>query len=390
MFQKKTKVWIMPIATVNLSATVFEDIKALVERGLYKGLEQFLEIAAFNQLALERGVSAAEIVQNGHRSSNSFTKTATSEAAGKRATPFTDEPSRSRKAGRVRSPEKIGRQVVRVRSTNLPNPEAELLEFRQHLISNGLLTPAPAQTIPRPPGERLWGQVNRLFPLKLATRWVAKNPREAEWAMLGEISDALADDAANLGSILEALDTRSGRKRDELLATGLPRRGNQSSRDRFLSQYIARVTRAGEIYPGAICQYSLAAFQGERLALTEAGLQFAEMPSAILDQAFTEAKATLNEDERVFLRTHIRASVTGEFHDLRLIVNAVIDGKDTPERLLKATRSEFPAEWSDLMARTQVSGLLARAVDLGLMSRVWDGRNVNYQALPSCSQFMAA
>jgi len=382
---------LMPIATVNLSAVVFEEIKALVEKGLYKGLEQFLEIAAFNQLALERGVSAAEIIQSGHRSHTGSTRTATSEALGKRSIHVAEEPIKGRKLGRSRSPEKIGRQVVWIRSTNLTNPEAELRDLRERLsIRDGLTTPSLVQTTPRPSGERLWGQVNRLFPLKLATRWIAKKPNGGEWAVLGEISDALADDAANFGSILEALDTRSGRKRDDLLATGLPRRANQASRDRFLSQYIARVTRAAEIYPGAICQYSLAAFQGERLALTDAGLQFAKILNPILDQGLADAKTTLNDEEKLFLRNHIRANVSGEFHDLQLIVNAVIDGKDTPDRLLKATRGNMPADWSDLMARTQVSGLLARAVDLGLMSRVWDGRNVTYQASPSCSQFMAA
>jgi hypothetical protein len=381
----------MPIATVNLSAVVFEEIKALVEKGLYKGLEQFLEIAAFNQLALERGVSAADILQSGHRNQAGLTRTATREPVGKRSILVAEEPINGRQLGPPRSPEKIGRQVVRIRSTNLVNPEAELKDFRERLsISEGLTTSSPVQTTPRPSGERLWGQVNRLFPLKLATRWIAKKSNGAEWAVLGEVSDALADDAATIGSILEALDMRSGRKRDDLLATGLPRRANQASRDRFLSQYIARVTRAAEIFPGAICQYSLAAFQGERLALTDAGLQFTTIPNPILDQGLADAKAALSEEERVFLRNHIRANVSGEFHDLQLIVNSVVDGKDTPERLLKATRSKFPAQWSDLMARTQVSGLLARAVDLGLMSRVWDGRNVTYQASPSCSQFMAA
>jgi len=381
----------MPIATVNLSATVFEDIKSLVEKGLYRGLEQFLEIAAFNQLALERGVSAAELVQAGHRNSTISGRVGVGERSREvesqtpRATPVRDP-----KNTRLRSPEKTGRPI-RADSTTAANPETELRELCARLsVGGGLNAPGAVQTTPRPVGERLWGQVNRLFPLKLATRWLAKRASGSEWPLFGEIGDALADDAANLGSILEAIDLAAGRKRDELLATGLPRRGNPASRDRFLSQYIARVTRAAEIYPGAICQYSLAAFQGERLALTEAGLEFARVRNPLLDEGIAELKATLTEDERAFLRNHIRVNVTGEFHDLQLIVNAVINGKDTPDSLLKATRGKLPVEWSDLMARTQVSGLLARAVDLGLMSRIWDGRNLTYEASPTCSQFMAA
>ena len=381
----------MPIATVNLSATVFEEIKLLVEKGLYKGLEQFLEIAAFNQLALERGASAADILHAGHRNVTDAGTIGTEEkprGLGLRNPKVA--PVRDREARRLRSPEKSGR-VVRAQSSKSTEPETELRELCARLSAGDDLNAlGTVQTIPRPPEERLWGQVNRLFPLKLATRWIAKKAKGAVWPLLGEIGDALTDDAANLGSILEAIDLHAGRKRDELLATGLPRRGNQASRDRFFSQYIARVTRAAEIYPGAICQYSLAAFEGERLTLTQAGVEFAKIRNSILDGGVLELKATLTEDERVFLRYHLRTNVPGEFQDLKLIVNAVVDGKDTPDSLLKATRNKLPAEWSDLMARTQVSGLLARAVDLGLMRRVWDGRNVTYEAAPSCSQFMAA
>ena len=38
----------MPFLTTNLSPAAFEEIKALVEKGLYASPEQFLEIAAFN------------------------------------------------------------------------------------------------------------------------------------------------------------------------------------------------------------------------------------------------------------------------------------------------------------------------------------------------------
>ncbi|HKB03329.1 MAG TPA: hypothetical protein VKD90_13985, partial [Gemmataceae bacterium] len=52
---------------MNLSDTLFATIKELVERGKYQSPESFLEIAAFNQLALERGASPAEIIGRGHR-----------------------------------------------------------------------------------------------------------------------------------------------------------------------------------------------------------------------------------------------------------------------------------------------------------------------------------
>ena len=57
----------MPLIAMNLSDKLFYQIKDLVERGLYISPEAFLEIAAFNQLALERGATPAEIIEQGHR-----------------------------------------------------------------------------------------------------------------------------------------------------------------------------------------------------------------------------------------------------------------------------------------------------------------------------------
>lgn len=57
----------MPLLAMNLSDTLYDQIKVLVEKGLYKSFESFLEIAAFNQLAMERGATPAEIVERGHR-----------------------------------------------------------------------------------------------------------------------------------------------------------------------------------------------------------------------------------------------------------------------------------------------------------------------------------
>jgi hypothetical protein len=138
--------------------------------------------------------------------------------------------------------------------------------------------------------DRLFGQVNRLFPLKLACRWLANTAStEGRWPRYEIISDKLADDAATLGSLLERWDVETERKRDEMLATGLPRRGNSASRDRFLGQFLARVTRSGEIFPAAICQYQLARFDDSTLALTAQGLAFSSLVNPILDGSSAES-----------------------------------------------------------------------------------------------------
>jgi hypothetical protein len=111
--------------------------------------------------------------------------------------------------------------------------------------------------------------------LKLACRWLSTAAAsEGKWPRYDAISDRLADDAATIGTLLEQVDAEANRKRDDMLATGLPRRGNSASRDRFLSQFLARITRAGDIFPGAIWQYELATFDDSVICLTDRGQKF--------------------------------------------------------------------------------------------------------------------
>src|SRR5207244_10125077 len=57
----------MPLIAVNLSDKIIQEIRELVDKGRYISLESFIEIGAFNQLALERGATPAEIIERGHR-----------------------------------------------------------------------------------------------------------------------------------------------------------------------------------------------------------------------------------------------------------------------------------------------------------------------------------
>jgi hypothetical protein len=230
--------------------------------------------------------------------------------------------------------------------------------------------------------ERVFGQVNRFLPLKLACRWLATvSATDGKWPNYDLVSDRLADDAATIGSLLERWDSDSGRKRDELLATGLPRRGNSASRDRFLSQFLGRATRAGILYPGVICHYQLAFFIGPTLVLTEQGLAFSALENPILDKRDSKAAAALAPAESAFLARLILESVPAERDDMRVVLQAVVSGQASPTELTEAVRPKFPEDWSDNVFQTHLSGLVARLGELQLLRRNWQGRNVNYQVV---------
>jgi hypothetical protein len=141
--------------------------------------------------------------------------------------------------------------------------------------------------------------------------------------------------------VLETWDAESERKRDELLATGLPRRGNSASRDRFLSQFLARTTRGGDIYPGAICLYQLARFDGTALVLTEQGLAFSDLENPILDKRDAKTATTMAAAESEFLAKQIVEWVPAERDDMRVVLRGIESGKTTPSELTTAVRPEF-------------------------------------------------
>jgi len=364
----------MPLLAINISDKLFLDIKEYVEKGKYQSPESFLEIAAFNQLALERGATPAELIEKGHRK----IRRDDNDPVGNGPIRTESEKALAKAVSRRQSAP-IARNAPADDGTLLPE-EIEAATERLALItgSNGRPSPKPAE--PHSKSEnRVWGQVNRLFSLKLACRWLSTvAASEGKWPRYDAISDRLADDAATIGTLLEQADTEANRKRDDLLATGLPRRGNSASRDRFLSQFLARITRAGHIFPGAIWQYELAAFEDSVICLTDRGQEFADLKNPLLDGDL-KASVALAEEESAFLAEQIRMYVAVELDDMRVILNAVAEGKITPGDLFAAVSDEFPKDWSEVMTRTHVSGLIARLGDLRLLKRKWRGRNVNYE-----------
>jgi hypothetical protein len=369
----------MPLLAINLSDTLFDQIKVLVEKGLYKSFESFVEIAAFNQLAMERGATPTEIVERGHRKVRDSTVNNGS-PVGEMPMPPPEPAIKVSRTATVRSVvEPVARMatpdIVRVTEVDFDTAlnRLSLVEW------TGPVEPIPAE-LDKLSQERVFGQVNRLFPLKLTCRWLMDFAvSDRLWPCYEVISDRLADDAGTIGTLLEKWDSDNDRKRDELLSTGLPRRGNSASRDRFLSQFLARVTRSGGIYPAAICQYQLARFADSTIRLTEQGLAFSRLANPILDKKDKRAATTLAPEEAAFLAEQIIAWAPAERDDMRVVLNAVAAGRNSPSGLSEAIRGRYPREWSPSVFQTHTSGLVARLGELRLLRRVWQGRNVTYE-----------
>lgn len=357
----------MPLIAVNLSQAVLSGIKEFIDSGKYLSLESFIEVACFNQMALERsGTTDLEIPE----------RAANGALARKSNAGGTGQKKRPKGA-------KIGRQIYLLDRPNQAEDVKAVVSPFGKIDPRDAVSAPPAAISDEPGSDRIFGQVNRLFPMKLVCRWVLRSAFiQRAWPPLAEVADALASDAARLGSLLEQEDIAKGRKRDECLATGLPRRANSPSKDRFLSQFVARITRSGHIFPGAVCQYKLGAIQDQTLALSKMGIDFALIGSPILDGFLNSASAALHGEEIRFLLHHIKECVSQEQADIETVLSAIKTGSSTPQSLMTTLRMHLPTEWSGGETQTHVSGVVARMGELGLLRRRWHGRNVEYE-LPS-------
>jgi len=371
------KVFYMPMIALNLSDKLLQEIRTFVDSGRYTTLESFVEIGAFNQLALERGSSPAEIIERGHRRSSQ-----TDEPVLRMAAPVVkprpmDKGLPSSDGKKKRVPVEKASKVDVIEPVT--DDEAKAVFGRFARVPGAAVAALPMSAT-RQKGERIFGQVNRIFPFKMVCRWLATAAaNEKQWPRFTAVNAQLADDAGTIGSLLDQWDTNENRERGSELATALPRRKNNASLDRFLSQFVARITRASEISPGAVCQYELARFEDSTLALTEQGVGFANLSNPILDAHDRKATTALSEPETEFLITHIRQWVPTEWADMKSALAAVEAGKASPTELATTMRADLPGAWTDSMVQTHVSGVIARLSDIRLLRRTWLGRNVQYQ-----------
>ncbi len=366
----------MPLIAVNLSDKLIQEIRELVESGRYASLESFVEIGAFNQIALERGATPAEIIAGGHRTQSADAGTRNTA----RSPPVTSNTTKSAKVPAARRGTML-ESIAKVEAVAPVTPEEAATVFKRLTKPNPATLPKPLPMPPTPlAGDRIFGQVNRLFPVKFVCRWVANvSAGDGQWPRFTAVAARLADDAGTVGSLLDQWDQKQVRERGGELATALPRRKNNASLDRFLSQFVARITRSSEIAPGAVCQYDLARFDDGCLALTEQGAAFAEMDNPILDAHDEASAATLSADEAAFFADHIRSWVPTEWEDMRTVLLAVRAGQASPTEVGATARNALPDDWTASMVSTHVSGVIARLSDIRLLRRSWQGRNVRYE-----------
>ncbi|MBS1263804.1 MAG: hypothetical protein MAG715_00995 [Methanonatronarchaeales archaeon] len=228
----------------------------------------------------------------------------------------------------------------------------------------------------------IWGQFNKLLPIKIGVRGLAVlQSDEGGPVPLEEFRKIVGEQASQVRTHLGRLDDAQGRRRGEKMAAGLPDGSSEKSVRRYRNHFLGSLDSDGDMR-GALAEMGFVRLyvdgDGEMASLTDAGLDFAEIASPVLDGK-DEPTMTLSEDERKFLIRHMAENIPGEIEGMRQILDWIENGHNTPNKLNKkvATMNE---EWSEKMAKTMRTGLLGRMYDLRLVEREWEGIRVTYSS----------
>jgi hypothetical protein len=350
----------MPLIAVKIDQTLYSAAMQLVSKGEYRDVQQLMEVALSNHLQLEERYAADATVPD-------YPRTAQSGGALPRSS---NVKTRERKDSKL-----AASRIEPIR------PEDNLVKASEpfRFSSDDNVSVEPASALARPRDESMYALVNRLFPLKLAARWLDVRSSElGHWPAVLDLLTPLARDVEAFGSALADYDRTLNRRRDEQLATSLPQMGNPKSRDRFLTQFVVRTTESGEAHGGAIVQFALAAIKNGQLVLSHEGQQLSRLPNPIIDHSGNGFAESLTEHERALLLKQVRQYMPAELENLRGVLRTVSDGSCSPDELLKLLGAAFAHDRTEAAFRSHISGVVARAIDLRLLRRDWHGKHVSY------------
>jgi hypothetical protein len=363
------------IICVDVSQRTKDQLEKLLEAGAYRDYSEAVAVAIANQVLLH-----------------------SSQSSGKVATPEFPLQSRS-----VTEPTN-GTAAQSHESLSIPNL------FSQLGSSASAPRFAPYAESNSPHGADIsvdrwiFGQHNKLLPVKATCRALAHlMSAEGQTNLaLAKTASEIASEAVKLGDYFKYWDERLGAHRDDAMSFAFPfsdSPNGDKSRLRYANQFVASLTKQGTL-AGLPIELKLVNRDQSRtpqILLTEAGWLFATMRNPILDdhnnnaskhQVFSAGGVILGQrrkfsDEEIeFLLAHIRNHVPAEAFAYKVVLEAITQGANTPDKLDDALEGYLPKRDKKPFTRafltTQRAGVVSRMADLGLIQRIRDGIKVTY------------
>lgn len=323
---------------IDLPSSVIDRIRKAIDSGRYKSIAHFILMAAENQLVLEETSTEEFAIQSPSVISSNFD---------------------------AFSINRVGYKL----NNSAPNKQNE-----------------PEWT------NWLWGQINRIFPIKVAVRLLGnENARLNSAVEFNAFKNSASLKARELGKYLEKVEKETDHSRDDKLSTGLPIGSTkEKSMDRYASQFIGYVKSDGSL-SGALFELCLAEYitKGDigYIQLTSQGAEFAYLRNPVLDQNLFES-SLLGAEVDWFL-SHISSFVPGETSLFRVVLSLICEGvnqrSDLNDKIAEYVKD---SGWSPGMVSTQRSGAISRLYELNLINKSRKGLEVRYGITSKGEQFL--
>jgi hypothetical protein len=307
-------------------------IQELIRQGRYESVAQFIAVAIQNQIQLE--VPSLDRIE--------------AEVLGA---------SSSERA----SGSRIGTEV----SLKPPTEEPFLVQAREESSD-----------------EVVWGLYNRIFPVKITLRMLARMlvDKGSKSVELKTLREEAALQARTLGKQLLLADRSRKSGHGARLATGLPIRRGEKSLDRFKNMFVGTISSQGKVegFPATLRFIVFQRVGGRaEVSLTAAGFKFANLKNPILDGTVAGAESTLSEAESDFFVAHLHRVLPREWELCHRIIEDIPDGSDSPAAVDKIMLRTIPDIKPSMVAPTR-AGIISRLDELRLVQRRQDGLRVSY------------
>ncbi|TSA24002.1 hypothetical protein D4R71_07670 [bacterium] len=328
---------------IDLPGHLVQEIRKVLEKGDYNTINEFILTALENQIAMED----SEITEE-----DLFSST-------------------------VRIPKKVSKQ----------KENNKLIDFKDLLSVSNLsdieFCEYPNKSDLQYPGTDyekswLWGQINRIFPVKLAARILLKMQNEKNNSVrLEEYINYSCEIASKFGYELSKINNKLKRSRDEKTDVALPLEGKIKSIDRYKNHFLIYQRKTDKILDGALGRMKFANINANGFVrLTEEGYKFAKMWNPIIDDDLSNPN-TLSKGEKELYLNHIKTRVPEERNPIYTLKKIISEGNQSLNEIDNEIKKIKP-EWSDTVVVTQRAGSFGRMYELDLVRKTKDGVNVKY------------
>src|SRR3989338_6754332 len=238
----------------------------------------------------------------------------------------------------------------------------------------------------------LWGQINRILPIKIGLRVLYNELGSEQWIDLEKYRDKAAEIAAEFGTRIKGYEDKKRKLRDQRITAGLPEIKEFKSQVRYKGQFLAYM-RKNDKLDGAMAHLKFVNLKRDEreyalIGITEPGLQFAQLENPVMDSQ--DYERGLSEKEIDFYLSHISKNVQCELNAITWLLSKVNSGIHNREGINKKLKGEFGPIWkaSDSVINTQRAGLTARMSELGLIDMEKEGITVKYTITKKGENFL--